>query len=163
MCFVQRSDHTPSSIEDENEETQVLISRAKNTLLHTCKLLAAKVDECHDPKLANGVLKFSCKLQKLLTSTGMSGNLISALYTFGTTELCKSKNGKKIKVQPNRKRKRDNGSRHAVSKGRSSELVPLCPPTKKGKRAHSLSVAVEQNTNMPKKSGSHVMKSKTRK
>ena len=63
----------------------MLISNAQNSLLHTCKLLATKVEESQDPKLANKVLKFSCKLQKLLkTTSGMSGNLISALYGFGT-------------------------------------------------------------------------------
>ena len=73
----------------------------------------------------------------------MSGNLISALYGFGTAELRKSKNGKKIKVQPKRKRKR---RCQAAAEGRILELAPICPPAKKGKRVHSLSVAVEQNT-----------------
>lgn len=59
----------------------------------------------------------------------MQSNLASALFTFGSSEVKKTGNGKKIRVQPNRKRKCGSGSQ-AVSKGRP---VQLQEPTSKGK------------------------------
>ncbi|CAB4041760.1 Hypothetical predicted protein, partial [Paramuricea clavata] len=123
-------------------------------------LLVKKLENSEDPKLAEGVLKFSCKLQRLMKS--MNGNLTSALFNSGAAELSKSRNGKKIKVQPNRKRKSSNGSHQAVAKGRPAAFVAVGVPTKKAKRSHSLAVSVAQNTNVSRKSGSHVMKSRTR-
>lgn len=73
--------------------------------------------------------------------------------------------GKKIRVQPNRKRKSGNGSRQAeaVAKGRLSHLKQtLHVPPKKPKRSHDLAEAVQFNTQSSKKSGSQVMKSKTK-
>ena len=92
----------------------------------------------------------------------MNGNLTSALFNFGAAELSKSRNGKTINVQPNRKRKSSNGSHQAVPKGRPAAFVAFGVPTKKAKRSHSLAVSVAQNTNVSRKSGSHVMKSRTR-
>jgi hypothetical protein len=76
----------------------------------------------------------------------MNGNLTSALFNFGAAELSKSRNGKTINVQPNRKRKSSNGSHQAVPKGRPAAFVAFGVPTKKAKRSHSLAVSVAQNT-----------------
>lgn len=95
----------------------------------------------------------------------MQSNLIAALHNFGSNELRKTGTGKKIRVQPNRKRASGNGSRQAVSKGRPTKLQEtkcLEVPHKKRKRTHNLANAVQANTNTSKKSGSHVMKSKTK-
>ena len=67
-----------------------------------------------------------------------------------------------MKVQPNRKRKSDNGSRQAVVKGRPTQMYSLQVPQKKAKHSHGLAEAVKSNTQSSKKSGSHVMKSKTK-
>lgn len=88
----------------------------------------------------------------------MQSNLASALFTFGSSEVKKTGNGKKIRVQPNRKRKCGSGSRQAVSKGRP---VQLQEQTSKRKRSHDLAKAEQTNTKSSKKSGSHAIKSKT--
>ena len=92
----------------------------------------------------------------------MHSNLVTALFNFGSDELLKKGKGKKIKVQPNRKRKSGNGSRQAVAKGRPTHLQSLEIPHKKAKRSHGLAEAVKANTQSSKKSGSDVMKSKTK-
>lgn len=157
---MQECDQCPSS-EVNCDKTQSLISQAQNSIQESYNLLAEKLTESQDKKMAAGVLKFTSKLQRLIKSNTGSGNLISALFNFGMSELSKSKNGKKIKVQPNRKRKSGNGSRQAVGKQRSFGLEPLVIPKKKAKRSHNFSVAMRENTPMAKKSGSHTMKSKT--
>ena len=70
--------------------------------------------------------------------------------------------GKKIKVQPNRKRKCGNGSCQALAKGRPTQMHSLEVPQKKAKCSHGLAEAVISNSQSSKKSGSHVMKSKTK-
>ena len=87
----------------------------------------------------------------------MQSNLVSALYNFGASEIKKTGMGKKIKVQPNRKRKTGNGSRQAVPKGRP---VQLHEPERK--RTHTFTTAVQSNANTSKKSGTHTMQSKTK-
>ena len=87
----------------EDEGRSSLMKNAKDSLEQTCNLLVKKLENSEDPKLAEGVLKFSCKLQRLMKSA-MNGNLTSALFNLGAAELSKSRNGKKIKVQPNRKK-----------------------------------------------------------
>ena len=139
-----------------NGSNEILFSTAKSSIQQACNLLVGKLESSEDPQLAEGVLKFSGRLQRLIKS--MNGNLCSALFNFGAAELNKSKNWKKIKVQPNRKRKSGNGSHQAVSKGRSAVLVPLEVPPKKAKRSHNLAISVARNTNVSRKSGSHVMK-----
>lgn len=75
----------------------------------------------------------------------MNGNLCSALFNFGAAELNKLKNGKKIKVHPNQKRKSGNGSHQAVSKGCSAVLVPLEVPPKKAKYSCNFAFSVAKN------------------
>ena len=105
----------------EDEGRLSVLKNAKDSLEQTCSLLVKKFENSEDPKLAEGVLKFSCKLQRLMKS--MNGNLTSALFNFGAAEISKSRNGKKIKVQPNRKRTFGNGSHQAVAKGRPAAFV----------------------------------------
>ncbi len=88
--------------------------------------------------------------------------LAAALFDFGHSELRKDKNGKKIKVQPNRKRKSGNGSHPAVAKGHPVTVQALEVPSKKAKQSHDLPHSVSENRNPSKKSGSHVMSSRTR-
>ena len=79
-----------------------------------------KLRSTKDPNVAKGILKFSKRVEALFTSSKMHSNLVSAVFNFGSDEILKEGKGKKIKVQPNRKRKSGNGSRHAVAKGRPS-------------------------------------------
>jgi hypothetical protein len=146
--------------EDDAEFShQGTISTAVDCLQQSCNILIAKLESCQDQALATGIIKFSERLNLLTRS--MQGNLTSALFTFGANQLRKGNNGKKIKVQPNRKRKSGNCSRQAVAKGRTATLKALELPAKKAKRSHNLALSVKQNTNVAKKSGSHVMHSKT--
>ncbi len=143
----------------ENKD-QHLMEKATKTIQEVCSLLTDKLESTKDAKMAEGVLKFADRMKLLAKS--MHGNLTSALYNFGALELKKGKNGKKIKVQPNRKRKSGSGSRQAVAKGRSVNLTTLKIPAKKPKRSHNLALAIRENTNVSKKSGAHVMHSRTR-
>ena len=92
----------------------------------------------------------------------MHSNLVTAVFNFGSDEILKKGKGKKIKVQPNSKRKSGNGSRQAVTKGRPTLMHSLEVTQKKAKRSHGLAEAVKSKTQSSKKSGSHVMKSKTK-
>ena len=118
----------------------------------------SKAPKLERPNLAWGVIKFSKRVTSLTSARAMQSNLASALFTFGSSEVKKTGNGKKIRVQPNRKRKCGSGSQ-AVSKGRP---VQLQEPTSKGKWSHDLAKAVQTNTISNKKSGSHAMKPKTK-
>ena len=109
--------------------------------------------------MAKGVIRFAERVTSLTAARSMHSNLASALFSFGSSEVKKTGNGKKIRVQPNRKRKCGSGSRQVVSKGRP---VQLQEPTSKRKRTHDLAKAVKTNTKSSKKSGSHTMKSKTK-
>ena len=90
----------------------------------------------------------------------MHSNLVTAVFNFGSDEILKKGKCKKIKVQPNRKRKSGSGSHQAVAKGHPTQTLEV--PQKKAKRSHGLAEAVKSNTQSSKKSGSHVMKSKTK-
>ena len=118
----------------------------------------SKAPKLERPNLAWGVIKFSKRVISLTSARAMQSNLASALFTFGSSEVKKTGNGKKIRVQQNRKRKCGSGSQ-AVSKGRP---VQLQEPTSKGKWSHDLAKAVQTNTKSNKKSGSHAMKPKTK-
>lgn len=142
------------ALSDSTAEETVLAAEAVTA---ACNVMCAKLKSCQDKNLAKGMFQFAQRVNRLASS--MHGNLTSALFNFGANELRKGKNGKKIKVQPNRKRKSGNGSRQAVGKGRP---VALGIPHKKPKRDHRFAMSVKQNVNVAKKSGSHVMKSKTK-
>lgn len=108
-------------------------------------------------------MKFSKRVAALSTSSTMHSNIVTAVFNFGSDEILKNGKGKKIKVQPNRKRKPSgNSSRQAVAKGRPTQMHSLQVPQKKAKHGHGLAEAVKSNTQSSKKSGSHVMKSKTK-
>ena len=110
-----------------------------------------------------GVIKFSKRVMNLAAATAMHSQLTTALFNFGSSEMSRVGKGKKIRFQPNRKRKSGNGSRQAVAKGRPSHLKQsLQVPPKKPKCSHDLAEAAQSNTQSSKKSGSHVMKSKTK-
>ena len=104
------------------------------------------------------MLQFASRVKKLASS--MHKNLASALFSFGANELRKGKNGKKIKVQPNRKRKHASGSHQVVGKGRPVNLSALELPPKKAKRDHRFAKSVKKNVSVARKSGSHVLKPK---
>lgn len=97
---------------DSNDKTEL------TSVQNACSALTGMLQNCQDSKLCEAAMKFSARLTKLSGSSLMNGKLAAALFDFGQSELTKGKNGKKIKVQPNRKRKLGNGSRQAVSKGR---------------------------------------------
>lgn len=146
---------------DSNDKTE-LTNSAIISVQNACSALTGMLQNCQDSKLCEAAMKFSTRLTKLSGSSLMNGKLAAALFDFGQSELTKGKNGKKIKVQPNRKRKLGNGSRQAVSKGRPVAIHALEVPRKKAKQSHDLARSVRENRNCSKKSGSHVMRSKTR-
>ena len=119
-----------------------------------------KLESTKDAKMAKGVLKFADRKHFLAKS--MHKNLTSALYNFGASELQKGKNGRKIKVQPNRKRKSGCESIQVATKGRSANLTALRISDEKPKRSYNLALAIRGNTYVSKKSDAHVMHSRTR-
>lgn len=149
---------TPVEIQSPVSQDDI-ISSAQDLLRNSCEQMLQKLQNTRDLNLAKGIIKFSKRVTSLTSARAMQSNLVSALYNFGASELKKTGIGKKIKVQPNRKRKSGNGSRQAVPKGRA---VQLHEPASKRKRPHDLATAVQTNTNSSKKSGSHTMKSKTK-
>lgn len=150
---------TPNAV-DSGDQAK-LVNNAVYSVQNACSVLTGMLQSCQDSKLSEAALKFSERLTKLAGSSLTKGKLASALFYFGQSELTKGKNGKKIKVQPNRKRKSGNCSRQAVGKGRPA-TVALEVPKKKAKQSHDLARSVRENRNCSKKSGSHVMQSKTR-
>ena len=149
--------------EDQQVETEdACIDLAADALSKSCEQIMQKLRSTKDPNLAKGILKFSKRVAVLSASSTMHSNLVTAVFNFGSDEILKKGKGKKIKVQPNRKRKSGNGSRQAVAKGRPTQMHSLEVPQKKAKRRHTLAQAVKSNTQSSKKSGSHVMKSKTK-
>ena len=70
----------------------------------------SKAKKHKSPNLAKGILKFSKRVAALSTSSTMHSNLVTAVFNFGSDEILKKGKGKKIKVQPNRKRKSGNGT-----------------------------------------------------
>ena len=98
--------------EDQHDETEdACIDLAADALGESCEKIMQKLRSTKDPNLAKGILKFSKRVVTLSTVSTMHSNLVTALFNFGSHELLKKGKGKKIKVQPNRKRKSGNGSR----------------------------------------------------
>lgn len=150
-------------IVDGNDKTKLANTCIAITAVqNACSALTGMLQNCQDAKLSEAAMKFSGRLTKLSGSSLMNGKLAAALFEFGQGELTRGKTGKKIKVQPNRKRKLGNGSRQAVAKGRPVAIHALEVPKKKAKQSHDLACSVRENRNCSKKSGSHVMRSKTR-
>ena len=161
--------NSPSGVEEELmcEDQQVetddaCIDLAADALSKSCEQIMQKLRSTKDPNLAKGILKFSQRVAARSASSTMHSNLVTAVFNFGSDEILKKGKGKKVKVQPNRKRKSGNGSRQAVAKGRPTQMHSLEVPQKKAKRSHGLAEAVKSNTQSSKKSGAHVMKSKTK-
>ena len=144
---------------DGGDKATLVVGNAVSSVQNACSVLTEMLQSSQDAKLCEAALRFSERLTQLTSSSLLNGKLASALFDFGQSELCRGKNGKKIKVQPNRKRKSGNCSRQAVGKGRP---VTLEVPRKKARQSHDLARSVRENRNCSKKSGSHVMQSKTR-
>ena len=150
---------TAEPIQSNDDDEDDSIANAEQLLRNSCEQIIQKLQSSRDLNLAKGVIRFAKRVTSLTAARSMHSNLASALFTFGSSEVKKTGNGKKIRVQPNRKRKCGSGSRQVVSKGRP---VQLQEPTSKRKRSHDLAKAVQTNTKSSKKSGSHTMKSKTK-
>ena len=151
----------PEDSGDDSQDTS--LASAAEMLKKSCDQIADKLRSTRDQNLAKGIVKFSKRVMTLTTSQAMHSNLTAALFDFGTNETRKSGKGKKIRVQPNRKRKYGNGSSQAVSKGRPTQLQEeLQVPSRKAKRSHDLAKAVQSNTLSSKKSGAQTMRSKTK-
>jgi hypothetical protein len=140
-------------------KAKLVVSNTVSSVQNACSVITEMLQSCQDAKLSEAALRFSERLTQLTSSSLPNGKLASALFDFGQSELCKGKNGKKIKVQPNRKCESGNCSHQAVGKGRP---VTLEVPRKKARQSHDLARSVHENRNCSKKSGSHVMQSKTR-
>ena len=87
---------------DGGDQVQ-LVNNAVYSVQNACSVLTGMLQSCQDSKLSEAALKFSERLTQLAGSSLTKGKLASALFDFGQSELTKGKNGKKIKVQPNRK------------------------------------------------------------
>ena len=150
--------------EDNGDDSQdTFIASAAEMLKKSCDQIADKLRSTRDQNLGKGIATLSKRVMTLTTSQAMHSDLTEALFDFGTSETRKSGKGKKIRVQPNRKRKYGNGSRQAVSKGRPTQLQEeLQVPSRKAKRSHDLAKAVQSNMQSSKKSGAQTMKSKTK-
>ena len=148
-----------SSNTSDGEDKAKLVSNAVSSVQNACSVLTDMLQSSQDAKISEAALRFSKRLIQLTSSGLLNRKLASALFGFGQSELCKGKNGKKIKVQPNRKRKSGNCSHQAVGKGRP---VTLEVPMKRARQSHNLARSVRENRNCSKKSGSHVMQSKTK-
>jgi len=144
----------------DTEQPGVSIGKAREWIQEACELLVNKLESSQDTKLAEGALKFASRLQRLTTSMG--GDPTSSLFSFGVNELSIRKKGRKIQVQPNRRRKSAIQNRQTVGKGQPVSLKSLEIPRKKPKQTHSLASSVRQNTNTSKNSAQHAMKSKSR-
>ena len=110
-----------------------------------------KLKSTGDKNLVKGVKQFSARLVKL--SNEMPGNLVSTLFNFGAAELRSTRTGGKTKVEPGRKRKSNNGSHQAITKGRPTTLKRLEPPRKHAKRQHSLCYGSERKCTSKQKVG----------
>ena len=152
-------EHSTEPIQSNDDDEDDSIANAEQLLRNSCEQIIQKLQSSRDLNLAKGVIRFAKRVTSLTAARSMHSNLASALFSFGSSEVKKTGNGKKIRVQPNRKRKCGSGSRQVVSKGRP---VQLQEPTSKRKRTHDLAKAVQTNTKSSKKSGSHTMKSKTK-
>lgn len=150
---------TAEPIQNNDDDEDDSIANAEQLLRNSCEQIIQKLQSSRDLNLAKGVIRFAERVTSLTAASSMHSNLASALFSFGSSEVKKTGNGKKIQVQPNRKRKCGSGSRQVVSKGRPVQLQEL---TSKRKRTHGLAKAVQTNTKSSKKSGSHTMKSKTK-
>ena len=149
--------------EDQQVETEdACIDLAADALSKSCEQIMQKLRSTKDPNLAKEIFKFSKRVAALSRCSTMHSNLVTAVFNFGSDETLKKEKGKKIKVQPNKKRKSGNGSRQSVAKGRPTQMHSLEVPQKKPKHSHGLAEAVKSNTQSSKKSGSHVMKSKAK-
>ena len=144
----------------DTEQPGVSIGKARESIQEACELLVNKLESSQDTKLAEGALKFASRLQRLTTSMGSDPT--SSLFSFGVNELSIRKKGRKIQVQPNRRRKSAIQNRQTVGKGQPVSLKSLEIPRKKPKQTHSLASSVRQNTNTSKNFAQHAMKSKSR-
>ena len=115
----EQQDCQQINIEAEDRLKGETIKEGTTAAKEACELLVEKLKSTGDKNLAKGVKQFSARLVKL--SNGMPGNLVSALFNFGAAELRSTRTGRKINVQPGRKRKSNNGSHQAITKG---NLVP---------------------------------------
>ena len=74
-------------------DNQHLMEKATKAIQEICGLLIDKLESAKDAKMAEGALKFADRIYCLAKS--IHGNLASALYNFGASELQKGKNSKK--------------------------------------------------------------------
>lgn len=155
-------DSLPVVEDPSDSDNSELCESAVQSLRLAFEKVTEKLESTKDANLARGILAFSKRAKRLALANNMHANLTTAFFNFGSSDLRKTGKGKKIKVQPNRKRKSGNGSRQAVSKGRPTQMKTLPLPSKRPRRSHSLAEAIVSNTQSSKKSGSHVMKSKSK-
>ncbi|PFX13343.1 hypothetical protein AWC38_SpisGene22577 [Stylophora pistillata] len=151
-------------LENDNNQQQPVdtnFDEAAECLKWSFEKITEKLGHTRDPNVAKGIFTFSKRADALVSST-MHSNLVTALFDFGSSELNKPGKRKKIRVQPNRKKKCGSSCYQAVSKGRPAQMKVLDIPNKKAKRSHNLAEVLRTNTQSSKKSGVHVMKSKTK-
>ena len=111
---------TPDEVmsEDSGDNCQdTFIASAAAMLRKSCDQITDKLKSTRDQNLAKGIVKFSKRVMTLTTSQAMHSDLTAALFEFGTSGTRKSGKGKKIRGQPNRKRKYANGSCWLFPKG----------------------------------------------
>ncbi|XP_028513981.1 uncharacterized protein LOC114574759 [Exaiptasia diaphana] len=96
-------------VDDRDDPSDTDYSELCESAVQSLRLAFEKVTEklesTNDPNLARGILAFSKRAQSLALANYMHANLSTAFFNFGASDLRKKGKGKKIKVQPNRKRK----------------------------------------------------------
>ena len=100
------SPHNTEDLEGDDEHQEpddTSFNEAAESLKKSFEKITEKLRHTRDPNLAKGILKFSKRVDSLVSST-MHSNLVAALFNFGSCELKKPGKRKKIRVQPNRKK-----------------------------------------------------------
>ena len=98
---------TAEPIQSNDDDEDDSIANAEQLLRNSCEQIIQKIQSSRDLNLAKGVpvIRFPKRVTSLTAARSMHSNLASALFSFGSSEVKKTGNGKKIRVQPNRKRK----------------------------------------------------------
>ena len=148
-------------------KTHSLKEDAIESLNKAFQTITSKIDNA-DRSFLEGVVKFNSRLSKMSIN-----KLGSFLHAFGTTQYHNKKvntssslffrrsQKNKISVQPEavKRRKGKSGSKRALPKGKSSNLLPVKAISTK--RKHKFTTNVENNEPVAKKAGRNMM-SKTK-
>ena len=89
---------TAEPIQSNDDDEDDSIANAEQLLRNSCEQIIQKLQSSRDLNLAKGVIRFAKRVTSLTAARSMHSNLASALFTFGSSEVKKTGNGKKIRV-----------------------------------------------------------------